>query len=116
MEINQIRYFVETCNQSSMAKAAESLHITQQGISVAIRKLEEELQCVLFYRKWNGLVLTEAGRIFKAERRDTQAREQYLRAVRHEKRGQDAYLYSHNAEPNRAPADRTSAGAHKRQQ
>ena len=67
MEINQIRYFVETCNQSSMAKAAESLHITQQGISVAIRKLEEELQCVLFYRKWNGLVLTEAGRIFKAE-------------------------------------------------
>lgn len=67
MEINQIRYFVETCNQSSMAKAAESLHITQQGISVAIRKLEEELQCVLFYRKWNGLVLTEAGQMFKAE-------------------------------------------------
>lgn len=67
MEINQMRYFVETCNQSSMAKAAESLHITQQGISVAIRKLEEELQCVLFYRKWNGLVLTETGKIFKAE-------------------------------------------------
>lgn len=67
MEINQIRYFVETCKQSSMAKAAESLHITQQGISVAIRKLEEELQCVLFYRKWNGLVLTEAGQVFKTE-------------------------------------------------
>lgn len=67
MEISQLRYFIETCNMNSMARAAENLHITQQGISIAIRKLEEELHCVLFYRKWNGLVLTDAGLRFKAE-------------------------------------------------
>lgn len=67
MDINQMRYFIEICNRGSMAKAAEALHITQQGISLSIRKLEEELNCSLFYRKWNGLVLTETGTIFQRE-------------------------------------------------
>lgn len=67
MDINQMRYFLEICSKGSMAKAADSLHITQQGISLSIRKLEDELNCSLFYRKWNGLVLTDTGRLFQTE-------------------------------------------------
>ena len=50
-----------------MAKAAENLHITQQGLSVSMRRLEDELGCDLFYRKSNGLVLTDDGQFFKTE-------------------------------------------------
>lgn len=67
MEINQIVYFLEICRTGKMAKAAERLHITQQGLSVAMRRLETELGRDLFYRKSGGLVLTESGKYFKEE-------------------------------------------------
>jgi DNA-binding transcriptional LysR family regulator len=50
-----------------MSKAAENLHITQQGLSIAMRRLETELGHDLFYRKQNGLVLTDNGKFFKSE-------------------------------------------------
>ena len=67
MEINQVYYFLEICKTGKMSKAAENLHITQQGLSVSMRRLEEELSCDLFYRKSNGLVLTDDGQFFKTE-------------------------------------------------
>ena len=67
MDIKQMRYFIEICRCGSMSKAAENLYISQQGLSNAVRRLELELNCDLFYRKANGLVLTEAGEIFKKE-------------------------------------------------
>lgn len=67
VEINQVYYFLEICKTGKMSKAAENLHITQQGLSVSMRRLEEELSCDLFYRKSNGLVLTDDGQFFKTE-------------------------------------------------
>ena len=67
MEINQMKYFLEVCNCGSMAKAAEKLHITQQGISIALRRLESELGCNLFYHKSKSLVLTQFGSAFRNE-------------------------------------------------
>lgn len=67
MEINQVYYFLEICKTGKMSKAAENLHITQQGLSVSMRRLEEELSCDLFYRKSSGLVLTDDGQFFKTE-------------------------------------------------
>lgn len=61
MEINQLQYFLETCNCGSFTKAALKVHITQQGLSSSIRRLETELGCDLFYRKAGSLVLTDAG-------------------------------------------------------
>ena len=40
------------------------MFISQQGLSSAIRRLEQELGCDLFYRKGNSLVLTEHGQYF----------------------------------------------------
>lgn len=67
MEINQLRYFVEVCRTGSIVKASEILHITQQGISIAIRRLESELGQSLFYRKSKSLVLTQFGCLFRDE-------------------------------------------------
>ena len=67
MDTNKMRYYVEVCNSGSMSKAAEKLHMSQQGLSIAIRRLETELGCDLFYRKANGLVLTEVGKLFRDE-------------------------------------------------
>ena len=45
MEINQIRYYIEVCSCGSISRAAEKLHMSQQGLSMAIRRLETELGC-----------------------------------------------------------------------
>jgi DNA-binding transcriptional LysR family regulator len=67
VEINQIYYFLEICKTGKISKAADNLHITQQGLSISMRRLEEELSSDLFYRKSNGLILTDDGLFFKIE-------------------------------------------------
>ncbi|MCL1896623.1 MAG: LysR family transcriptional regulator [Clostridiales bacterium] len=59
MNIRQLRYFIEICETRSFSKAAERLYISQQGLSMAIMRLEQELSCSLFDRKPNGLQLTK---------------------------------------------------------
>lgn len=67
MDINQILYFIEVCNTGNISKAAEKLHLSQQGLSASIRRLELELGADLFYRKANSIVLTDAGRAVLSE-------------------------------------------------
>lgn len=67
MDINQLRYYVEVCNCGSISKAAERVHLSQQGLSLSIRRLETELNADLFYRKPGGIVLTEFGKTVKEE-------------------------------------------------
>ena len=50
-----------------MSKAAVSLNISPQGISAAIRRLEDELMADLFYRSANGLELTNLGKSVYSE-------------------------------------------------
>lgn len=64
MEINQLRYFVEVAHSGTMAAASEKMHITQQGISISIRRLESEINQNLFYQKNKTLYLTEFGHQF----------------------------------------------------
>jgi len=65
MNFQQIRYFTVLCEKGSFGKAAESLFITQQGLSMAISNLEDELSCRLFQRTAKGVVLTEEGKFFR---------------------------------------------------
>ena len=48
MDLKQLRYFHEIVRLGSFTKAAEILHVAQPAISVAIRKLEAELELQLF--------------------------------------------------------------------
>lgn len=63
MEIWQIKYFINVCNEKSFSKAAQSLNITHQGLSKAIKNLEDELQSPLFDRSSKGVKPTELGRL-----------------------------------------------------
>ncbi len=64
MTLDQLRYFQAAAQMGSFSKAAETVHISQPSLSIAIKKLEEELQMKLFQENRKGAILTEAGRIF----------------------------------------------------
>ena len=60
----QIRYFITACQYQNFTKAAAELHLTQPGLSKAIRELEGQCGAPLWERKHNALTLTSAGRVF----------------------------------------------------
>ena len=64
MTFDQIHYFCAAAQLGSFSKAAESVHISQPSLCIAIRKLENEFGVKLFQTNRKGAVLTEAGRIF----------------------------------------------------
>lgn len=64
MTFDQIHYFCAAAQLGSFSKAAESVHISQPSLCIAIRKMENEFGVKLFQTNRKGAVLTEAGRIF----------------------------------------------------
>ncbi|MGC4250501.1 MAG: LysR substrate-binding domain-containing protein [Sphingobium sp.] len=62
MDLRQLRYFVTLAEARNFHRAAERLNMSQPPLTVAIRKLEEELGTALFVRGSRGVTLTPAGR------------------------------------------------------
>jgi DNA-binding transcriptional LysR family regulator len=69
MDVRQLRYFLEVARVSNFTKAAESLRIAQPAVSMAIRRLEEELDLVLINRQDKKVSLTAEGEIFLSHAR-----------------------------------------------
>lgn len=63
MEFGQLEIFLCIAEERSFSRAAEKLLRTQPALSIAIRRLEEELGEPLFDRSSRNGTLTEAGRI-----------------------------------------------------
>ena len=61
MELRQLQQFVAVAETLNFRRAAERLHMAQPPLSVAIRKLEEEVGAPLFERQARGVALTAAG-------------------------------------------------------
>ena len=61
MDIKPLRYFLAVARLSSFTRAAESLGIAQPAVSMAIRKLEEDLALTLFHRADRKVALTDEG-------------------------------------------------------
>lgn len=77
MQIRQLEYFQMVSKSESMQKAAVLLNVSQPSITVAIKKLEEELQVNLFERNGKRLTLTHEGKLFLTRAEDILARIQY---------------------------------------
>ena len=61
MNTDHLKYLIAIGKTKSMSQASESLFITPQALSVAIKKLEEELGLPLLIRSSSGTALTENG-------------------------------------------------------
>ena len=61
MELRQLQQFIAVAEALNFRRAAERLHMAQPPLSVAIRKLEEEVGARLFERQPRGVALTAAG-------------------------------------------------------
>lgn len=62
----QLRYFVKIAELKSVSRAAESLDLTQSGISRQLASLEAYVGKPLFVRTGRGVALTDAGEILLA--------------------------------------------------
>ncbi|MFS8149894.1 LysR substrate-binding domain-containing protein [Vreelandella titanicae] len=62
--IQQLRVFVAVAHSRSLAEASERVHLSQPAISIALRKLEENVGGALFSRTTRQLALTPEGEAF----------------------------------------------------
>ncbi|HZN08411.1 MAG TPA: LysR family transcriptional regulator [Pyrinomonadaceae bacterium] len=63
MEMAQLEYFMRVVQEKSFSKAAARVFRTQPAVSIAIRRLEEEIGLPLLERNQKVPVLTEAGKV-----------------------------------------------------
>ena len=64
MTIQQLYYFKTVAELQHYTKAAEDLNITQPSLSYAIREMEKELGCRLFYKSGRNIKLTKCGTVY----------------------------------------------------
>lgn len=67
---NRLQFFVRLVETGSYTKAAKDLHLSQPALSIAIQKLERELDTKLIIRSHRSFKLTEAGKIAYAAAKD----------------------------------------------
>jgi len=65
VKLRRIEVFMAVVEHGGFSVAANSLHIAQSAVSVAVKELERELGVQLFERSGRLMVLTEAGRVLR---------------------------------------------------
>lgn len=67
MTLTELRYIVTLARECHFGRAAERCHVSQPTLSVAVRKLEDELGVVLFERSKSSIRVTETGQRIVAQ-------------------------------------------------
>lgn len=70
MELKQIKYFISVVEQRNFTRAAEMNFVSQPNITMAIKKLEEELGAPLLQRGYKHIALTKEGEHFYSKTKD----------------------------------------------
>ncbi|MBO0813147.1 MAG: LysR family transcriptional regulator [Microlunatus sp.] len=73
MELRQLEHFIAVASEQHFTRAAETMQISQSGLSASVRALEHELGTPLFTRSTRRVVLTQAGQALLEEARRTVA-------------------------------------------
>ena len=82
MDFNILRAFVTVAREGNLTRAAERLYLTQPALSLQIKKLQTQLNLVLFERTPRGMRLTEAGqRLLPAAERTLQVSAEFTAAA-----------------------------------
>ena len=61
MTLTELKYIVAVARERHFGKAAEACFVSQPTLSVAVKKLEEELELKLFERNANEVTVTPLG-------------------------------------------------------
>jgi LysR family hydrogen peroxide-inducible transcriptional activator len=61
MTLTELKYIVAVARERHFGKAAEACYVSQPTLSVAVKKLEEELEVKLFERSANEVTVTSLG-------------------------------------------------------
>ena len=61
MTLTELKYIVAVAREKHFGKGADACHVSQPTLSVAVKKLEEELQVKLFERNANEIAVTPLG-------------------------------------------------------
>ena len=61
MTLTELKYIVAVARERHFGKAAEACYVSQPTLSVAVKKLEEELDIKLFERSANEVTVTPLG-------------------------------------------------------
>ena len=61
MNYQQVKQYLTIVKHMNLSKAAEELYISQPALSLALGRLESELDVQLFYREGKKLIISPAG-------------------------------------------------------
>ena len=67
MTLTELRYIVAVAQERHFGRAAQRCHVSQPTLSIAIKKLEEELGLPLFDRSSNEVFATQTGKRIVAQ-------------------------------------------------
>ena len=87
MTLTELRYIVAVARERHFGRAAEACFVSQPTLSVAIKKLEEELDCKIFERGSNEVSMTPLGEAIVRQAQQVIEQAQSIKEIA--KRGKD---------------------------
>ncbi len=81
MTLTQLKYCLALAKTKHFRKAAEQVFVSQPTLSLAIKKLEEELGTKLFERHKNSVLITELGSLILKVAEDIQLKAQQIKEI-----------------------------------
>lgn len=87
MTLNELKYIVAVAKEKHFRKASEICFVSQPTLSVAIKKLEDELGVTIFERRKQEILITPVGKKIVAIAEDILERSQDIKQISKESQG-----------------------------